>query len=194
MQRVYETPWNFHLQAQDGVAPVVTRSFATLQSEERRHTISRNAKKIKIHWGDLSMGAPLTEKNHSGSLYAEHYMPCSDAWASSGIKRWILLSMYFALHFLLDGCGFGAITTWRILRALSTVTSYCFEKNKESLCPTGQKQSSTYTACSSCALIYLTTTLQEQLIFQWLQGLIILIPWSRSFQRGFSTACSFCRL
>lgn len=40
---------NFHLQALDETAPVVTQSFAVQQSEECRHAIARNAKKIKIH-------------------------------------------------------------------------------------------------------------------------------------------------
>lgn len=73
---------NFHLQARDGVAPVVTQSFAALQSEECRHTISRNAKKTKMHWDYLLHWGPAYWRNHSGSLYAEHY-----TWASSGIKK-----------------------------------------------------------------------------------------------------------
>jgi len=142
-----------------------------------------------------SSGALLTEEICEGISMRSTTVPCSDARASSGIKRCILLSIHCALHFLFDSCGLGAITTWRILKALSTATSHCFKKNKEPLRHRRQKQSSRHTVSSSCTfIIYLTTTLQEQHIFQRLQGLIILIPWSRSFQRGFSTACSFCRL
>lgn len=36
----------------------------------------------------------------------------------------------FALHFCFDGSSFGAIITRRILRALSTATSYCSTKIK----------------------------------------------------------------
>lgn len=78
----------FICKARDGAAAVVTQSFAALQSEERRRTISRNATKIKIHWGDLLHRGPAYWRNHSGSLYMQSTtVPCRAAWASSGITN-----------------------------------------------------------------------------------------------------------
>lgn len=73
---------NFHLGAQDGAAPVVTQSFAALQLEECRYTISRNTKKIKIPWGDLLLRGPAYQRNHAESHYAGTPMPCSDTYLS----------------------------------------------------------------------------------------------------------------
>lgn len=175
---------NFHLGAWDGAAPVVTQSFAALQPEEWRHTISRNPKKIKILWGDLLLRGPAYWRNHADSHYAGTPVPCSDIWANSGIKRSILISVYFALHFLFHGSGFGAITTWRILRALSTATSHCFKKIKSLVSYRTGAKFHVYSVLlpSATIPIYLMMTLQEQYIFQRLQDFIILILWSRSFQ------------
>lgn len=128
VQWVYETLWELS-SASTGWNSTSSNSMLCSSAVWKVHTMfflemPRREKIIEV------ISSTLTEEIIQRVSMQSTAVVRIDAWAISGIKRRILISMYFAVHFLFNGCGFSAVNTWRILKALSATTSYWFKKTQ----------------------------------------------------------------